>query len=92
MGMNSALKTRQIIDNAFGVLGIEFIAAAQALDFREFKPGKGTLAGKAAVRQVVQHLDVDRPLFPDHNAILETVKKRDILQAVEAEIGELKTY
>ncbi len=41
MGMNTALKTRQIIDNAYGILGIEFIAAAQALDFREFHPGQG---------------------------------------------------
>jgi histidine ammonia-lyase len=92
MGMNTALKTRQIIDNAYGILGIEFIAAAQALDFREFTPGKGTLAAKAAVRKVVRHLDEDRPLYPDHNAMMETVKKRGILHAVEAEIGELKTY
>jgi histidine ammonia-lyase len=92
MGMNTALKTRQIIDNAYGILGIEFIAAAQALDFREFKPGKGTLAAKEAVRKVVKHLDEDRPLYPDHNAMMETVKKRDILHAVEGAIGELKTY
>jgi histidine ammonia-lyase len=92
MGMNTALKTRQIIDNAYGILGIEFIAAAQALDFREFTPGKGTLAAKAAVRKVVAHLEEDRPLYPDHNAMMETVKKRDILHAVESAIGELKTY
>jgi histidine ammonia-lyase len=92
MGMNTALKTRQIIDNAYGILGIEFIAAAQALDFREFTPGKGTLAAKEAVRKVVKHLDEDRPLYPDHNAMMETVKKRDVLHAVESAIGELKTY
>jgi len=92
MGMNSALKTRQIIDNAYGILGIEFIAAAQALDFRDFKPGKGTQAAQAAVRKVVDHLDEDRPLYPDHNNMMETVKKRNILQEVENVIGELKTY
>jgi len=92
MGMNTALKTRQIIDNAYGILGIEFIAAAQALDFRDYTPGKGTLAAKEAVRKVVKHLDEDRPLYPDHNAMMETVKKRDILHAVEGAIGELKTY
>lgn len=42
MGMNTALKTKQILKNAYGVLAIELIAAAQALDFREFSPGKGT--------------------------------------------------
>jgi len=92
MGMNTALKTRQIIENAYGVLGIEFIAAAQALDFREYTPGKGTLAAKAAVRKVVKHLEEDRPLFPDHNAMMAAVKDRRILKEVEEAIGELKTY
>jgi len=31
-------------------------------------------------------------LYPDFNAMMETVKKRDILHAVENAIGELKTY
>jgi histidine ammonia-lyase len=92
MGMNTALKTRQILDNAYGILGIEFIAAAQALDFRDYTPGKGTRAAHQAVRKIVDHLDVDRPLFDDHNNMMETVKSREILHAVEAEIGALKTY
>jgi histidine ammonia-lyase len=46
MGMNTALKNGQILDNAFGILGIEFMAAAQALDFREFTPGKGSLKAR----------------------------------------------
>jgi len=92
MGMNTSLKTRQILDNAYGILGIEFIAAAQALDFRDFKPGKGTRAAHKAVRKIVEHLDVDRPLFDDHNNMMETVKNRNILHAVEKEIGELRTY
>lgn len=92
MGMNTALKTRQILDNAYGILGIEFIAAAQALDFRDYTPGKGTRAAHKAVRKVVKHLDEDRPLFDDHNNMMAAVRGRDILHAVEAEIGELKIY
>ncbi len=92
MGMNSALKTRQILDAACGVLGIEFIAAAQALDFREYTPGKGTLAAKAAVRKFVSHLDEDRPLYPDHNAMTEAVRSLAILDAVESAVGELAAY
>jgi len=92
MGMNTSLKTRKILDNAYGILGIEFIAAAQALDFRDYTPGKGTRAAHKAVRKVVDHLDVDRPLFDDHNNMMEAVKNRDILHAVENEIGELKIY
>ena len=92
MGMNTALKTKQIIENAYGVLAIEFIAAAQALDFRDFTPGKGTMAAHAAVRKIVEHLDEDRPLYKDHNNMMQTVKDRKILKAVEDAIGELKTY
>jgi histidine ammonia-lyase len=89
MGMNAALKTKQILTNAFGVLGIEMIAAAQALDFREFTPGAGTRAAKAAVRAVVEHLEVDRPLFADHNAMMAAVERCDVLAAVEDAIGPL---
>ena len=44
MGMNTAIKNFQILENANGVLGIEFMAAAQALDFRkeEYSFGAGT--------------------------------------------------
>jgi histidine ammonia-lyase len=89
MGMNTALKNGQILDNAFGVLGIEFMAAAQALDFRKFTPGKGTQKAHEAIRKHVAHLDVDRPLFTDHNAMKALVKSGEILEAVEAEIGKL---
>jgi hypothetical protein len=34
MGMTSALKLRQIVENAEGVLAIELLAAAERLDFR----------------------------------------------------------
>lgn len=89
MGMNSVLKTKQILENATGVLGIEAIAAAQALDFRQFSFGKGTQAGHKAVRKVVEHLEEDRPLFTDHNNMMESIRKCEILENVENEIGEL---
>jgi len=92
MGMNSALKTRQIVDVACGVLGIELMAAAQALDFRDFTPGRGTLAAKAEVRRHVDFLDEDRPLYRDHDAMLAAVRANVILDAVESEIGPLATY
>jgi histidine ammonia-lyase len=91
MGMNGALKTKQILENANGVLAIELIAAAQALDFRSFTPGLGTQAARAAVREVVAHLDEDRPLFPDHNAMTETVARCEVLAAVENSVGELRS-
>jgi len=92
MGMNTALKTKQILKNSYGVLGIEMIAAAQALDFREFNPGRGTKAAQSAVRKIVKHLDVDRPLFIDHNNMMKAVEDNVVLEAVENEVGRLQTY
>ncbi len=91
MGMNGALKTKQILKNANSVVAIEFIAAAQALDFREFTPGAGTRAAKDSVRKVVAHLDVDRPLFTDHNNMTEAVARCEVLDAVEGAIGPLQS-
>ena len=71
------------------LLGIEFMGASQALDFREFQTGKGVAAAKAVVRKYVDHLDEDRPLYPDHTRMKELVKSCEILEAVEAEIGSL---
>ena len=89
MGMNTALKNDQILENACGVLGIEFMAAAQALDFREFTPGAGVQAAHQVIRKQVAHLDVDRPLHIDHNKMNALVQSGEILQAVEAVVGPL---
>jgi len=89
MGMNTAIKNNQIIDNAYGILGIEFMAAAQALDFRDFIPGKGVRAAHGVIRKYIDHLDEDRPLYPDHNTMKALVKSGEILEVVEAAVGEL---
>jgi histidine ammonia-lyase len=82
MGMNTAIKNGQIIDNANGVLGIEFIAAAQALDFRDFQKGAGVQKAQDVVRRHVEHLDIDRPLYPDHTTMQHVVKSCEILEEV----------
>jgi len=89
MGMNTAIKNGQIIENAYGVLGIEFMAAAQALDFREFTPGKGSQKAREVIRVHVEHLDVDRPLYPDLSTMMALVKSGEILEEVEKVVGEL---
>ncbi len=45
MGMNSALKTRQILDTACGVLGIELMAAAQAPGLPQLRLRQGHAGG-----------------------------------------------
>ncbi len=92
MGMNTALKTWRIMELSNGVLGIEFMAAAQALDFREYTPGKGTTVAKNVIREHVPFLAEDRPLYDDHNTMKQLVASREILGAVEQAVGALKTY
>ncbi len=89
MGMNTAIKNGQILDNAYGVLGIEFMAAAQALDLRAHQTGKGVAIAKKEIRKVVDFLDVDRPLHVDHTRMKELVKSGRILKAVENAVGSL---
>ncbi|MFZ1517622.1 MAG: aromatic amino acid ammonia-lyase [Ignavibacteriaceae bacterium] len=90
MGMNTVLKNQQILDNAYGILGIEFMAAAQALDFREHIPGKGVAKAKEVIRKHVEFLDIDRPLYADHNKMKALVKSWEILEEVEKTIGSLE--
>jgi len=89
MGMNTAIKNFQIMDNAYGILGIEIMAAAQALDFREYSFGKGVTKAKEVVRKYVDFLEIDRPLYPDHTAMKELVKSCEILTEVEKVVGSL---
>ncbi len=90
MGMNTAIKNFQILDNAYGILGIEFMAAAQALDFREYNFGVGTSKAKEVVRKHVEFLDIDRPLYADHTEMKKLVKSGEILDDVEKTIGSLE--
>ena len=89
MGMNTANKNRQILEHAHAVLGIEFMGAAQALDFREFTHGRGVRVAHEVIRRHVAHLEQDRPLYPDHDAMQSLVRSGEILDAVEAEVGPL---
>ena len=88
--MNTALKNFQILDNAYGVLGIEFMAAAQALDFRDYKFGRGIQKAKDVIRKHVDFLDVDRPLYADHIRMKELIKSCEILREVEKVTGPLE--
>lgn len=90
MGMNTAIKNFQILDNAYGVLGIELMAAAQALDFRDYKFGQGTTKAREIIRKYVDFIDVDRPLYPDHTRMKELVKSCEILEEVEKVIGPVE--
>ena len=87
MGLTTSQKTKKILDNCYGVLAIEMMAAAQALDLREKKSGKGTSAAHGVVRKYVDFLDDDRPLYKDNNRMVELLKSDEVIEAVESELG-----
>tara|TARA_B100001013_G_C24349809_1_gene339872 strand:- start:124 stop:603 length:480 start_codon:yes stop_codon:yes gene_type:complete len=89
MGMNTAIKNLQILDNAYGIIGIELMGAAQALDFRTHEFGKGVLLARNVIRKHVEHLGVDRPLYDDHNKMKHLVESNEIIDEIENCIGSL---
>lgn len=90
MGTIAARKARSIIENTANVLAIELLCAAQGIDLRGGKPGKGSGAGYKAVRKAVTFMERDREIWPDMRAIEKLVRNGNILQEVAAAIGEIE--
>jgi histidine ammonia-lyase len=90
MGMTTAIKTRQIIENAWAVLAIELMAAAQAFDLRApVKPSPASQAAYEAIRHHVKRLDDDRALYDDINTLTRVAKEGQVLAAAEKLAGKL---
>ena len=90
MGMTSAIKLRQIMDNAYAILAIEMMAAAQSLDFRDAECSPASKAAYNVIRHYSPHLEEDRPLCYDHNILADVVRSGEILEAVEKVAGKLR--
>jgi histidine ammonia-lyase len=85
----SARKCREIVKNSEIVIAIELLCGTQALDlFTNLKPGDGTLAAYKTIRAVVPHLDRDRVLHQDIEAVVQLMKSGVLLEAVEDAIGK----
>ena len=90
MGNASGLKAWQVLANAERALAIELMAGAQAVEFlAPLQPGAGVAATRAFVRTVSPRLDDDRPLDRDIESVATAIRDGSMLEAVEAEIGEL---
>jgi len=91
MGSIAVRKCRDIITNAERVLAIEFLTAAQALDFRKpLNPGVGTKAAYDLLRTRVSFLDRDRVLYRDMEAAADLVRRGALVASVEAAVGPLR--
>ncbi len=90
MSFTAALKMRQILDNAWYVVAIELMAAAQAVEFRPpLGLGAGTAAAYRVIREHVAPLVEDRPLQYDINRLTAIVRSGVLLDAVESAVGPL---
>lgn len=86
----SARKAREIVRNAEHVIAIELLCGAQALDlFTNLKPGEGTLAAYQTIRRHVSHLEIDRVLSTDIEAVVRVMRSGELLGAVERAVGNL---
>jgi histidine ammonia-lyase len=74
MGMTAALKARQVVEFLRTCLAIEMLVAAQALDLRRpLRPAPRVATAHARIREVVPHLDEDRELHRDIEAVCRLV-------------------
>lgn len=90
MGSISARQSREVLENVMRVLAIELMTAAQAIDFKsKGKLGKGTDIAYNMIRNQVETLEVDRVFYKDMNACFEMIRTHEMVDAVEAAIGEL---
>ncbi|MFW5635491.1 MAG: histidine ammonia-lyase, partial [Thermodesulfobacteriota bacterium] len=91
MGTISARKARKVVENTQNVVAIELLCAAQAMDlFTNLKPGEGSLAAYRTIRDSVTHLDEDRILSTDIEAVSGLIREGRLVQAVEEAVGPLK--
>ncbi len=65
MGTTAARKLRTVVDNVLKVLAIEYLAAAQAIDFGSGKLGAGTQKAYDSLRAHIPRLEHDREMHPD---------------------------
>lgn len=92
MGTIAARKARNIIYNVSRVLGIEYLAACQAIYLRpekDKKLGAGTKPAYDLLRSIVQPLEDDRVMYVDINAASSLIESGKLVNEVEKAIGEI---
>jgi histidine ammonia-lyase len=84
MGATAAVHLWQVCHNVERVLAIELLCGAQGIDFlAPLRPGAAVAAAHAAVRDISPHLDDDRSLSADIEALAARMRDGSLLAAVE---------
>ncbi|MBQ0122998.1 MAG: aromatic amino acid lyase [Bacteroidales bacterium] len=81
MGTNTALLTRRVIDNAFQVVSIQYMALAQAVDCLGIKDGLAPASRRAydAVRRITATIVDDKPFYDDIAALEAMLREGGVL-------------
>jgi histidine ammonia-lyase len=88
MGNHAGLKLLPILENAERVVAIELLCAAQGVDFlAPRRPGTGTGALHAALRELVPFLEEDRILNDEIETVTRVITDDAFIAEVEAAGG-----
>jgi histidine ammonia-lyase len=81
MGMTGATKLRSIVDNAELITAIEFITAAEGLEYRApLQPGRGVRQAYEIVRRHVTRLTTDRAMSGEIEAVAAAIRNGEFDQ------------
>ena len=77
MGTNSALLCRQVVENAFQVMAIHFIALAQATDCLNLKDSLGSTSRKVYedIRKIQPVIKEDTPFYKEITKVITYLKR-----------------
>ncbi|WP_150291512.1 histidine ammonia-lyase [Sphingobium estronivorans] len=82
MAAHGARRLAEMVDNAQGVIGIEYLAAAQGCDFHAPLTSSDALeAVRARLRAEVPHLEEDRHFHPDMEIANRLVRTGAVMEA-----------
>jgi histidine ammonia-lyase len=88
MGVTSALKLRDVLDNVERILAIELMSAAQGIDFRrqvigaEKELGQGTRGAYALIREHIPFIESDRTMYGYIESMRELVASGKVVKRV----------
>jgi histidine ammonia-lyase len=81
MGMGSARALAEVARLTGWVLSIEAVVAAQGIELRRLRPGRGVAKAFNLLREVVPFLSQDRELAPDFDVTFELIRSGRLLDA-----------
>jgi histidine ammonia-lyase len=84
MAMGAALKLKQVVANLERILAIEFLCAAQGIDYlRPLKSGVTIEAAHQYIRRDIPHVSVDRVLSVDIERMIRIMNESDFIHLAE---------